>query len=71
MIHVFCHHPSLIHGRDQRCPDCNQEPGSHRPSHPIDDSTLARWAETVMKRWEDAGDVRVPDGQEGMVPKWK
>lgn len=62
MMQVFCDHPFLIHGRDQRCPDCNQEPGSHRSSHPIDDSTLARWAETIMKRWEGAGEVRTPEG---------
>ena len=38
-MQVFCDYPFLIHGRDQRCPDCNQDPGSHKSSHPIDDST--------------------------------
>ena len=42
MNEVFCHHPSLIRGRDRQCPDCGQEIGFfNRPSPPIDNSTLA------------------------------
>jgi DNA-directed RNA polymerase subunit RPC12/RpoP len=61
MNHVFCHHPSMINGRGQRCPDCNAKPESNRSSHPIEDSTLGVWADSVMNKWGDTSAVRITE----------
>ena len=58
---VFCHHPSTIQGRNDRCPDCHAKPGDSRSSQPIDDLTLGIWADLVMKRWGDTSAVRITE----------
>jgi hypothetical protein len=67
MNRVFGHHPSTIHGRDGRCPDCHAKPGDSRSSQPIDDLTLGIWADSVMKRWgirAQSGLLRIEGSQE-------
>lgn len=53
MNEVFCHHPSLIHGRDDRCPDCGQKIGVFSrpsPSQPADNSPPRAWNVWVETR---------------------
>lgn len=55
MNQVFCHHPSLIYGRELRCPDCDLKIGPippalmrpSPPSPPTDTHWLVRFALAV------------------------
>jgi len=55
MNQVFCHHPSLIHGREFRCPDCDVKVGPipsvsmspSPPAPPTDKSWLVRFAKAI------------------------
>lgn len=61
MNHVFCHHPAMINGRGQRCPDCNAKPEFNRSSQPIEDPTLGILADSVMNKWGDTSAVRMTE----------
>ncbi len=58
MNEVFCHHPSVIHGRDRQCPDCGQEVGPNRLSLPLYNSTPSAWYAWIEIRRRDPGGPR-------------